>query len=113
MEMGTLLAALDNNKNCGRKQKQTITPRERGIGLKIKRHYRVAYRKPSKKHIARKFYDAKTYYYMQDIMQRVREKAASGQKRLSPTKRKTMAPPPTERLSRSELIGNCIKYARF
>ena len=106
-----MLAALDNNMNTGRKQKTTVIKNKTGIGLKIKHHFRIAYRKPNKKIIARKFYDHKEYNYLKVMMETAREYAAAGKGNREATKRKVMAP--TERVPRSETIENSVKYSRF
>ena len=106
-----MLAALDNNFNAGRQQKQTVTRANKTSGLKIKSHFRIAYRKPSKKFIARKFYEKKTYSYMKNIMEKAVTRAVENNKCMVPTKRKVMAP--DERLTRAELIVNSLKHARF
>lgn len=105
-----MLAALDNNKNCERRQKQTVTSKT-NTKLTFKSHFRVAWRKPSKKFIARKLYDPKNYEYMLDMMQRVKDRAASRKLSKSPTKKRCMAP--TNRQSKKELIEKATKYTRF
>ena len=112
MEMGTMLAALDNNNNAGRKQKMTIMTSKKSLGFTVKKHYRVAYRKPSKKFIARKLYEKKTYGFMKEIMSEARRKAELGIKNNAATKRKCMAPSDS-RPSRKELIEKQAKYSRF
>ena len=67
MEVGTMLAALDNNYNTGRDQKKMITP-GKGLKLSVRNYYRVAYRKPTKKFIARKFYNKKDYLYLRTML---------------------------------------------
>ena len=111
MELGTMLAALDNKFNACRSQKHSVELVEKGLGVKIKRHFRVAYRKPNKKFIARKSYEEKSYYYLLELMDDIRRRAASGEKDLSETKRVCMAP--KKRLSKEEMVQNCMKFSRF
>ena len=110
MELGTMLAALDNNKNCDRKQKQTITSNTNNK-VTFKSHFRVAWRKPSKKYIARRFYDPKNYDYLLDMMQRVKDRAAARQLSKSPTKKRCMAP--SNGPDKKELIEKATKHTRF
>lgn len=111
MEIGTMLAALDNNHNTGRGQKRTILRSNKGR-ITVKNHFRIAYRKPMKKFIARKLYERKQYLYLKDMMHEARLRAENGcAYKLIPTKRKHMAP--TERDSRNDLISRSIKYGRF
>ena len=49
-------------------KKKTVIKKKSGLALTIKHHFRVAYRKPSKKIIARKFYEPKQYMYLRDMM---------------------------------------------
>lgn len=113
MLMGTMLAALDNNKNCGRQQKKTVAKKSSGLNLTVKCHYRVNWRKPTKKFRARKVYEKKTYGYMLEMMESVRQRASTGKagRSSSPIKRKIMAP--SERPERTELIEKLKKYSRF
>ena len=110
VEIGALLAALDNNKNTGREQKRSIIHSENGA-IKIKSHFRVAYRKPMKKFIARKFYEKKDYVYLKEMMQKVRAKSAVEKPTKRASKRKIMAP--KERDSRREMINRSITFCRF
>ena len=109
METGTMLAALDNNMNVGRDQKTTINVTKKSI--KLKKHFKITYRKPSRKFIARKFYDKKQYDYLKTMMEEVRKITAQGTKNILMPKRKIMAP--VERDSRRNLIEKCVKYSRF
>ena len=70
IELGTMLSAMDNNFNSGRSQKKDRDKKKSGLALTIKHHFRVAYRKPSKKIIARKFYEPKQYMYLRDLMEK-------------------------------------------
>jgi len=108
MEIGTILAALDNNENTERKQKTTIT-RKKG-GLTVRKHFTVAYRKPMHKFIARKFYDKKKYDYLKDMLKESRRRGMIGEKIMLPTKRKLIAP--RER-DRNDLIAKSLKFSRF
>ena len=112
MEMGTMLTALDNNYNASRQQKVTLLPTSKPNSLKIKRHFRMAYRKPSHKFIARKVYEKKNYEFKKEIMARSRERASLGLKNVAPKKRKCMSAS-IERPSRSDLIEQHTKYSRF
>ena len=105
-----MLAVLDNNNNSGRDQKKTVTKKD-SMRMSVKSHYRIAYRKPSKKFIARKFYTEKSYGYLRRMLESVQERASSGMKCDRPTKTKNMAP--KERRSRLELIADSTKYKRF
>ena len=104
-----MLAALDNNNNTGREQYRTLSATEKG--LKVKSHFRIAYRKSSKKMIARKFYTRKEYHYLKIMMDEARKNAAVGLRNTCPTKRKIMAP--STRDSRNDLIAKCQKFSRF
>lgn len=106
-----MLAALDNNFNTERKQKVSKVTSSI-LSLKVRKHFRVAYRKPSKKFIARKVYEKKSYQFKKDIMTRTMEKAAAGLECLAATKRKTMAPM-QDRPSKSFLIEQYAKHSRF
>ena len=106
-----MLAALDNNFNVGREQKRTIMKKKSGLGMVVKHHFRIAYRKPNKKIIARKFYAKKSYDYLKDMMKESKKRAHLGIVNQDPTKRKVMAP--IERAPRKELIENSVKFARF
>ena len=108
MEIGTMLAVLDNNNNTNREHMKTVSRTKRGI--KVKSHYRIAYRKSSKKFIARKFYEKKKYEYLKEMMFEISERALAGNKCIDSTKRKRMAP--TDR-NRRELIEKSLKYSRF
>ena len=111
MELGTMLAALDNNMNTGREQKKTIT-KHSNTSISIKNHFRIAYRKPTKKFVARKFYNKKSYNYLRDMLESVRQNSNMGQRSSTPTKFKRMAPVTRER-TRTEIIEDCVKYKRF
>ena len=112
MQMGTLLSALDNNYNAGRQQKVTILPGSKPNSIKIKRHFHVAYRKASKKFIARKAYERKNYSFKKEIMSRSRERASLGLKNLVHKKRKCMSAL-IECPSRSDLIERATKFCHF
>ena len=109
MEVGNMLACLENNKNCKRSQKVTLQRSEEGQ-IKIKSHFRIAYRKPKKQFIARKFYNPKEYMYMLEMRNHIRRREANNIKCTDPTIRKRMAP--TER-NRKDLIRKSLKYSRF
>ena len=109
-EIGTMLACLDNNKNTGREQKKTVT-RSSGLKMSVKNHFRIAYLKPTKKFIARKFYEKKSYKYLKVMLDCARNNAAAKIKNKEKTKRKHMAP--EERQTRESLITQCTKYKRF
>ena len=106
-----MLAALDNNFNTGRAQKKTISKKS-NLKVTVKNHFRIAYRKPSKKFIARKFYEKKKYDYLREMLEEVRQRSITGVRNLNPTKVKRMAPTVREK-SREEMITNCVKYKRF
>ena len=103
-----MLAALDNNKNVGRSQKTIITVSRKSI--KLKKHFKIAYRKPSHKFVARKFYEKKEYGYLKDMMEATRNTTA---KEINPRKSKRKVMAPVERESRKDLIEKCVKYSRF
>ena len=109
MEIGTMLSALDNNFNVGRDQKTTIVVSRKSI--KVKKHFKIAYRKPSHKFIARKFYNKKEYGYLKNMIEECRKITQQGAKSLRKCKRKVIAP--VERDSRNEYIEKCVKYSRF
>lgn len=110
MDNGTQLAVLDNNNNTGRIQKRTIASSSK-LRLSIKNHYRVAYRKPSKKFIARVCYERKRYNYLREMLKEVQERGIQGVKSTVPTKKKVMAP--LDRKNKFEMIQDCVKYKRF
>ena len=78
--MGSMLAALDNNYNVGRSQKISIIQSKKKFNVTLKKHFHVAYRKPSKKFIARKVYAKISYQYKKDMMELMRIKAQIGEK---------------------------------
>ena len=108
MEVGTMLAALDNNYNTGRSQKKST--KTTGLRLSVKNHYRIAYRKPSKKYIARKFYEKKSYIYLRNMLSEIRRRSFAGIRSLEKAKRKVMAP---QQYDRKQLITDSVKYKRF
>ena len=109
MKLGNILAVLDNNYNAGREQKTTV--KTRGNKTIIKQAYRIAYRKPTKKVIPRKFYEPKSYGYLNDMVKKSRSYVAAGHKNISTPLKKRLAP--TERYSRNKLIRLSIQRSRF
>jgi len=112
MELGTILAALDNNMNVGRVQKKKTITQKGQTKIKIKNHYRIAYRKPSKKFVARKVYNKKSYQYLREMFSEFRRNALVGFRSSTPSKKKRMAPAVRNR-SRDEIIEDSLKYKRF
>ena len=104
-----MLAGLNNNFNVGRDQKTTIVVSIKSI--KVKKDFKIAYRKPSHKFIARKFYNKKEYSYLKNTIEESRKITQQGAKNLRKCKRKIMAP--IEQDSRKELIEKCVKYYRL
>ena len=96
MLMGTYLAALDNNFNAERCQEG-------------KERYKIAWRKPTKKLIARKVYPKKRYDYLRIMLSSVYKRAEKGKKRHS--RKRVMAP--VERDNRENIIELRKKLARF
>ena len=109
MEVGNMLACLENNYNCKRPQKVTIKKTANGR-LKLRSQFRIAYRKPKKNFIARKFYKPKEYHYMIDMKEEVRRNEAENLRSTEPPKRKRMAP---KERNRNDLIKRSLKYSRF
>ena len=89
MEIGTMLAALDNNFNVGRDQKTTIVVSRKS--RKVKKHFKIAYCKRSHKFIVRKFYNKKEYSYLKNMIEECRKITQQGPKSLRKCKRKIMA----------------------
>ena len=108
MEMGGMLAALDNNFNCGREHLCEIT--ESGEKLRLKFKYTISWRKPTKKFVARKDFKKKDWSYMKDMLSDAARRASVGKKGIQAAKRKVMAP--IER-DRSDIVARGLKYARF
>ena len=109
MKLGNILAVLDNNFNAGRGQKATV--KTKGSKTIIKQAYRIAYRKPTKKLIARKFYEPKSFNYLKTMVEESRKYVAAGYKNVSTPLKKRLAP--TERDSRNKLIRLSIQRSRF
>jgi len=109
MEVGNILAILNNNHNVGRKKQTSLTTS--GEKLILKQHYRIAYRKPSKKIIARKFYEPKQFDYFHDMVHSCRYNVSMQIKNTSPPLRKRMAP--VERDSRNKYIKLSVQRSRF
>ena len=97
MEASNMLACLENNTNANRKQKVSIKKSKKG-GFTVKSHFRVAYRKPKKAFIARKFYNPKKYDFMKDVVLQCREKGTSGIKHRVKPQKKRMAPVERDRV---------------
>ncbi|XP_047136733.2 uncharacterized protein LOC124813552 [Hydra vulgaris] len=100
MEMGGLLAALDHNFNAGR-----FFALDCNGDVK----YRVAWRKASKKFIARKVKKHKRYDYLLIMKKSVFKRAETGAQRTS--KKRVTAPTPIE--TKNNLIARSKKVARF
>jgi len=108
--VGNMLAALENNHNTGRKQK--VTQRKVAASKTVlKSHYRIAYRKPKKKFIARKYYEPKSYNYFFNMKANVQQNVINNKRCLKPSTRKRMAP--NEREERGTMIRKSLKYSRF
>ena len=107
MELGSMLAALDNNYNA---------QREQATSLKDKKRYKIAYRKVTKKFVARKVLVKKNYSYMQDMLKSSLKRADMGKKRSKPTKRAFMSLKQEEQEERrpgEETIESTCKHSRF
>ena len=89
MEVGNMLACLENNMNAKRRQKITVT--KQNGGLKMKSDFRIAFPKPKKQFIARKFYDPKMYLYMEGMRENMKKMQQLEKKWLEPSVRKRMA----------------------
>ena len=98
--MGTYLAALDNNFNSVRELDTTQSGKYK---------FTIAWRKPTKKFIARKVYKKKRYDYLKVMMTSAYKRAELG-KRYKSLKR-NMAP--TEREARKIIIERAKKLSRF
>lgn len=76
----------------------------------VKYAFRAAYRKPSKKFIAQKFYEK--YNYLRNVLDKIRMQGSNiHQQMRTPVTVKTTEP--EEAPKREELIANCMKYKRF
>ena len=104
-----MLSALDHNNNANRSQKTTI--KKKGKKLRLKRHYKIAFRKPTKKLIARKVYEPKKYDYLREILEECRRSVAIGNRNKSTPVKKRMAP--SERDDRNKIIRMSIERSRF
>jgi len=102
------LAVFDNNFNAGRSQKHSIKKYQNK--LSVKSHFRISYRKPNKKFVARKFYETKSYAYMNKMLVDCRRNAWKNVK--SQVKPNKIRMAPTER-DRDGLIRLFHKYSRF
>ena len=104
MVMGTYLAALDNNFNSERRQALIQSGGEVG-----KLRYKIAWRKPTKKLIARKVYAKKRYDYLKIMMTGTYKRAQKGERHRS--RKRVMAP--AERPCREDIIEKTKKLSRF
>ena len=104
MVMGSYLAALDHNFNACRQQDKV----KRGENIGQYR-YKIAWRKPTKKLVARKVYTKKRYDYLKVMMSSVFKRAKGGKKRKS--LKRVMAP--SERDDRDVIIARTKKLSRF
>lgn len=104
MIMGAYLTALDNNFNCQRRQAKVNSGENVG-----KYRYKIAWRKPSHKFIARKIYTKKSYDYLKIMMSSVYKRAQKGGRRKS--QKRIMAPSDHE--DREVIIERAKKMARF
>ncbi|XP_057311946.1 uncharacterized protein LOC130649632 [Hydractinia symbiolongicarpus] len=104
MVMGAYLAALDNNFNCQRTQAIIQSGEQLG-----KPRFKIAWRKPTKKLIARTVFEKKNYEYLKVMMISAYKRAAKREKHRS--RKRIMAP--KERASRDEIIEKKTKMARF
>lgn len=104
MVMGAYLAALDNNFNSERAQ--DIIQSGHDVG---KYKYKIAWRKPTKKFIARKVFQKKRYDYFKIMMTSIHKRAVTGRKRKS--RKRFMAP--SDRESREEIIERGQKLSRY
>ena len=104
MVMGSYLAALDHNFNANRSQALIQSGEEIG-----KPRYKIAWRKPTQKLIARKVFTKKRYDYLKVMMSSVYKRAQLRNKRKS--NKRYMAP--IERDSRDIIIERAKKMARF
>ena len=104
-----MLAALDHNFNCNRGQK--ITMKKVGKKIVLKHHFNIAYRKPTKKFVARKRYEPKKYDYMCKMLQESRKNVVSGTKNMSTPLRKRIAP--TQREDRNKMVRMSSESSRF
>ena len=97
MVMGTYLAVLDNNFN---------SVREQDTSQSGKYKFAIAWRKPTKKFIARKVYKKKRYNYMKVMMSSTYKRAELGERRKS--LKRVMAP--KERDTRETIIERAKNY---
>ena len=104
MVMGTYLTTLDNNFNCERLQDTIRTGVNAG-----KYKYKIAWRKPTQKLIARKVYTAKRYDYLKVMMSSIYKRIEQVGKRKS--RKRFMAP--SERDDRENIIEKTKKLSRF
>ena len=98
LEMVGMLAALDNNFNCGREHLCEIT--ESGEKLRLKFKYSIAWRKPTMKFVARNIFKKNDWSYMKDMLSDAARPASVGQKVIQTSKRKVMSPIERDRCHR-------------
>ena len=100
MELGAYLAALDTNANVNRKQ-AVLNGTER---------FKIAWRKSTKKRVARVVYEPKSYNYLKKGFRSV-YKRAEFKKKKKPAKKRVMAPENPD--AKDEIIQRRLKYKRF
>ena len=105
MVMGSYLAALDNNVNSERNQ-ESIKSGENIVKYK----YKIAWRKPTKKLIARKVYQKKSYENFKVMMKSVAKRASKG-KQNRKSRNEFMAP--SQRDDREVIIERTKKVIAF
>lgn len=104
MQLGTMLAALDNNYNADRSQATTADDILRN---------KVAFRKATQKDVVRKVLEEKDYSYLKRMIHESAGRAMSGKKYLFPTKRAFMSLQQASRATKTELLERREKYRRF
>ena len=109
MQFGAYLEALDTNNNVSRSQAvvSESSSDESTIG---KKRFKIAWKKATKKRVARIVYEPKSYNYLKKRMLSVYKRAEFGKQRKSKNKR-VMAPTCTD--TKEEIIERKLKYSRF
>lgn len=100
MVMGAYLAALDNNFNSGRSQATDLAGNAR---------FKIAWRKSTKKLVARKIYAKKRYDYLKVMLSSVYKRAE--RRKRGKSRKRVMAP--KDRDDRDDIIARGKKMSRF
>ena len=108
MELSAFLAAMDTNANVNGNQAVVRSSEDR---TKIGKHrFKIAWRKATKKRVARIVYEPKNYTYLRKGFLSVYKRAEFGKKK-KPAKKRIMAPENED--TKEEIIEWRLKYSRF